>query len=165
MSRQELARLEIICQEYAIMVGRQEPLKAWRDYVEVLSLGVDASFVANNIRGASGGQGMANNKALAEVKAALRLDELINSYSLPQMAAEYVEGTRQWLYIDANRWLSEGTLDSPSSRMFILAAEPGMGKSVFSAVVDTKLVARKNFQMERGDKKLYFAHHFFKVTS
>lgn len=61
--------------------------------------------------------------------------------------------SRHWLYSKVETWLDSGTpaaqagsgegqpLDC-ASRMFLLLAGPGMGKSVFSAVVRNKLLVR-----------------------
>lgn len=47
--------------------------------------------------------------------------------------------------------------------MFVLTAGPGMGKSVFSAVVHTKLTAQA-YQKERGGVgKVILVSHFFKA--
>lgn len=61
------------------------------------------------------------------------------------MVSQYVEGTRQWLYNEVNGWLARATAcdgDEKPSRMFMLLAGPGMGKSVFSAVMHTHMMAR-----------------------
>lgn len=179
MTRNELVRLQIICQQYAKQQGMKDP-ESWKELLWVLTNGVAASFVAENVKGGSEDQReQPANAALAAIKAALRADETVASYNLPQLAAEYVQGTRQWMYDEADKWLSSQTAPSQAgaiwgpaaaangaaaaSRMFILAAEPGMGKSVFSAVVDTKLVARRNAAMGSNRPRLLLAHHFFKV--
>lgn len=59
---------------------------------------------------------------------------------------EYVQGTRTWLYDKISTWLDQalcGQLagDEAASRMFLLLAGAGMGKSVFSAVMHERLVA------------------------
>ncbi len=76
---------------------------------------------------------------------------LIASYGVPILLDEFHPGTRQWLFDDFNAWLegggghgdSEGG-GGPASRSFLLLAGPGMGKSVFTAVLQTKLDMRKN---------------------
>jgi len=75
---------------------------------------------------------------------------------------EYVEGTRQWMFEYVNVWLHTalGSIDSgstpcfaatassagpdipPNSRLLLLLAGPGMGKSVMSAAMETKLMVR-----------------------
>jgi hypothetical protein len=48
------------------------------------------------------------------------------SYNIAGLVEQYVEGTREWLYEAVERWLA--TFDK---RMFVLAADPGMGEYVF----------------------------------
>jgi hypothetical protein len=71
-------------------------------------------------------------------------DTIIAAYSVSELLGAYVAGTRDWLYADITHWL-EGATDAAAtsaSRMFLLLAGPGMGKSVFSAVVYNNLTAR-----------------------
>ena len=75
----------------------------------------------------------------------LQVKDIIQSYKISQLVSQYVEGTRQWLYDEINDWLTVATAcegDGKSSRMFLLLAGPGMGKSVFSAVMHTHLMVR-----------------------
>jgi hypothetical protein len=52
----------------------------------------------------------------------VKVRELMMSYNIAGLAEQYVEGTREWLYEAVERWLA--TFDT---RMFLLAADPGMG--------------------------------------
>jgi hypothetical protein len=70
---------------------------------------------------------------------------------VPILLDEFHPGTRQWLFDDFNAWLEGGGGHSsseggggPASRSFLLLAGPGMGKSVFTAVLQTKLDMRQN---------------------
>lgn len=88
-----------------------------------------------------------------------QVKDIIQSYKISSLVAQYVEGTRQWLNDDINKWLdvaTASTSDDKSSRMFLLLAGPGMGKSVFSAVMHTHLMARPDEKshvkmVRRGD--------------
>ena len=77
----------------------------------------------------------------------------IDAYNVESLLEEYHAKTRLWLYDDVSAWLSQeacaqgtcrgGGVDAatgPSSRMYLLLAGPGMGKSVFSAVVVSLLL-------------------------
>ena len=74
-------------------------------------------------------------------------------YGIPTLLEEYCPGTRAWMYEAVFTWLdtapqeaggSSGSSDEPGRRMFALFAEAGMGKSVFSAAMRTKLGVRTN---------------------
>ncbi|KAF5843009.1 hypothetical protein DUNSADRAFT_3138 [Dunaliella salina] len=73
--------------------------------------------------------------------------------------------TRQWLFDHVKEWLKtalsagQDTGTHSQNRMFLLLAGPGMGKTVFSAVMETQLTA----QMQTG-QKLLLVRHFFKVS-
>ncbi|GFH09203.1 WD_REPEATS_REGION domain-containing protein [Haematococcus lacustris] len=87
----------------------------------------------------------------------------MRSYRIAQLLDEYHPGSRQWMYDQVNDWLNASSSSSPggqgaASRLFLLLADAGMGKSVFSAVMHTKLVVRGN-----KDSSLVMAHHFFTV--
>ncbi len=80
--------------------------------------------------------------------------DVVKSYGISILMDEYHSGSRAWLYQAVNAWLdlSVGDADAGerssvrerASRAFILLAGPGMGKSVFSAVMQTKLAVRAN---------------------
>ena len=65
--------------------------------------------------------------------------------------AEYIPGTRKWLYDEANEWLmshrpehsNASDNDKALERMFLLFADPGMGKSVFSAAIGEQLIENR----------------------
>ncbi|GFH09406.1 WD_REPEATS_REGION domain-containing protein [Haematococcus lacustris] len=93
----------------------------------------------------------------------LKVAEVIRGYRIAQLLDEYHSGSRQWMYTRVNDWLDASSSSSPggvatASRLFLLLADAGMGKSVFSAVMHTKLVVRSNM-----DSGLVMAHHFFTV--
>ncbi|KAJ9532875.1 hypothetical protein QJQ45_010968 [Haematococcus lacustris] len=92
-----------------------------------------------------------------------QMAEVMRSYRIAQLLDEYHPGSRQWMYDRVNDWLNASSSCSPgdegaASRLFLLLADAGMGKSVFSAVMHTKLVVRGN-----KDRNLVMAHHFFTV--
>ncbi len=84
---------------------------------------------------------------------------MIKTYNTSVLMDEYHSGSRDWLYRAVNTWL-DSSVPTPllpgvdagerssvrerTSRAFILLAGPGMGKSVFSAVMQTKLAVRAN---------------------
>ncbi|KAG1654637.1 hypothetical protein FOA52_009193 [Chlamydomonas sp. UWO 241] len=85
-------------------------------------------------------------------------EEVIRSYRQHELLEQYVDGTRQWLLDDVRKWVGAVLLPSstgPKSHMFLLLAGPGMGKSVFSAVLAQRLP-----KMAPGAKVV---RHFFKV--
>ncbi|KAG1665978.1 hypothetical protein FOA52_003203 [Chlamydomonas sp. UWO 241] len=85
-------------------------------------------------------------------------EEVIRSYRQHELLEQYVDGTRQWLLDDVRKWVRAVLLPSstgPKSHMFLLLAGPGMGKSVFSAVMAQRLP-----KMAPGAKVV---RHFFKV--
>ena len=69
------------------------------------------------------------------------------TYNIAALLSEYQAGTRQWMYDEVDDWLhggsSAGSTAEPS-RLFVLLAMAGMGKSVFSAAIHTKLLALTN---------------------
>jgi len=80
---------------------------------------------------------------------------VIASYNIDGVFSEYIPGTRKWLYDAANEWLMNSRPYGPGAssvgsqkdeairRMFLLFAEPGMGKSVFSAAIDDQLIKNR----------------------
>jgi len=82
----------------------------------------------------------------------LQVQPIISSYSVATLLDEYVEGTRQWMFDCVNAWLHTALGSShsgstagpipPNSRLLLLLAGPGMGKSVMSAAMETKLMVR-----------------------
>ncbi len=98
---------------------------------------------------------------------------VIRSYNIDLLKGQHIPGTRQWLYSDMEKWLQLGleehqrssideapdlapassTAGSPSTiappsilkhKMYMLLADPGMGKSIFSAMVEAKLSERSD---------------------
>lgn len=126
-------------------------------------------------------------------------EEIIESYHISDVLAEYVKGTRQWLLNELMSWMNEETASSDAALdrksalavkesegadkeeatgavdlmgrhlMFVLVASPGMGKSVFSALVHTKLTAQEFYHQEEGGegseeiKRTIVVSHFFKA--
>ena len=78
----------------------------------------------------------------------MQMAVVINSYALPKLTTLYHNGSRQWMYDKVCAWLDAATLKAKDcgdgmaaaqSRLFLVLADAGMGKSVFSAVMSTKL--------------------------
>ena len=86
----------------------------------------------------------------------------MSTYGISSLLDEYCAGTRAWMYEAVFTWLDStqqaaaaeeeeeedggggGSSEQGGSRMFALFAEAGMGKSVFSAAMRTKLGVRAN---------------------
>ena len=88
-----------------------------------------------------------------------QVTHVILTYNISALLSEYRAGTRQWMYDEVDAWLrgsSSAGPDEPAggssvacgdaapSRLFVLLAMAGMGKSVFSAAIHTKLLALTN---------------------
>ena len=90
--------------------------------------------------------------------AIIQVDGVIRSYGVSNLLDEYERGSRLWLFDRLTAWLdsviitpgqgagAEGRADP--SRLFPLLADPGMGKSIFSAVAATKLAVWENKQAQ-----------------
>jgi hypothetical protein len=104
-----------------------------------------------------------------KLQQSLNVEGMMLSYDIKTKLSEYVLGTRDWLFEELDRWIMTNNGDSEpnlvhildrmsqlwggsiqpqlpqlpkthnSSRLLLLLAGPGMGKSVFSAVVHLKL--------------------------
>ena len=59
---------------------------------------------------------------------------VINSYELSKLTPQYLDGTRQWIFDEIDDWAMTG-----ASRLMLLLAPPGMGKTIISAVASMKL--------------------------
>lgn len=115
---------------------------------------------------------------LQRVLLGLKVEDVVRSYRVAELLPSYVPGTRMWLYDKVESWLNSvapartvggsktqelnTTPEAVShrARLLLLLAGPGMGKSVFSAVVRNKLVARCSV-----GRTIISAHHFFKVST
>ena len=93
---------------------------------------------------------------LIQLTQALKISDVMNSYNISGLLDEYMRGTRDWMYAKVDSWLDAAVDTTP--RLFLLLAGPGMGKSVFSAVMHTKLFGRAN-----RDHNITMAQHFFKA--
>jgi hypothetical protein len=82
----------------------------------------------------------------------IKQEEVSRSYEAQQqLVTEYVPKTREWLYEAFEDWVNvvNGKVQDKDSRIFLLLAVPGMGKSIFSAVLqlyklDSILAAKAN---------------------
>ena len=96
---------------------------------------------------------------LFQLTQALKISDVMNSYNIGELWDEYEPGTRDWMYEKVDSWLdAASTAADTTPRLFLLMAGPGMGKSVFSAKMDTKLFCRAN-----RDSNITMARHFFKA--
>ncbi len=81
------------------------------------------------------------------------------------LKAQHIPGTRQWLYNDMEKWLqlsreeqiatsdSSDAAESPAvaavplklqNKIYMLLAQPGMGKSIFGAMVEGQMSERSD---------------------
>ena len=105
----------------------------------------------------------AAKEPLELITSRLSVSDVVASYDLSSLLTQFHPGSRQWMYDRVNRWLDDqaaaakaGTPAPP--RLFLLLADAGMGKSVFSSVLSKKLVVRTN-----GEPDLVVVQHFFKI--
>ncbi|GFH17743.1 WD_REPEATS_REGION domain-containing protein, partial [Haematococcus lacustris] len=155
VTRSELLRLQQLGECYAeqALVDAPESLP---QLLSAVFLGHDRDMLAKELV-------MQGADVMATVREKLQVAEVIRGYRIAQLLDEYHSGSRQWMYTRVNDWLNASSSSSPggeatASRLFLLLADAGMGKSVFSAVMHTKLVVRGN-----KDSGLVMAHHFFTV--
>ena len=73
----------------------------------------------------------------------------MSTYSIPLLLREYLLGSRLWMYKEVEDWLG---LDPAAEGhgLFVLLAEPGMGKSVFSAVLTNSVTLPMRTATEGG---------------
>ena len=97
---------------------------------------------------------------LGQLTQALKISDVMNSYNINVLLDEYMPGTRDWMYRKVNSWLDAASSAAADAtpRLFLVLAGAGMGKSVFSAVMHTKLFGRAN-----RDSNVMMAQHFFKA--
>ncbi|KAL6759842.1 hypothetical protein V8C86DRAFT_1227862 [Haematococcus lacustris] len=153
VTRSELLRLQQLGECYAeqALVDAPESLP---QLLSAVFLGHDRDMLVKELV-------MQGADVMATVRDKLQVAEVIRGYRIAQLLDEYHSGSRQWMYTRVNDWLNASSNSSPggaatASRLFLLLADAGMGKSVFSAVMHTKLVVR-------GNKDSGLAHHFFTV--
>jgi hypothetical protein len=103
--------------------------------------------------------------ALELITSRLAVSDVVASYNLSSLLTQYHPGSRQWMYDRVNSWLDAQAAAASAAagkaappRLFLLLADAGMGKSVFSSVMAKKLVVRTN-----GEPDLVLVQHFFKV--
>jgi hypothetical protein len=121
---------------------------SWPDLAKAIFQGCDIAALVSQQAVSQHGPKQA---ALEAVTRGLQVAAVIQSYNIAAVAQEYVAGTRKWLYTAVEDWLS-GLDPTSADRMFVLLADPGMGKSVFSAVIDTQLAARL-YAKKKGQTK------------
>eukprot|EP00798_Chlamydomonas_sp_ICE-L_P032773 gene32773-33836_t len=99
---------------------------------------------------------------------AMQVQDIIHSYGISRMLQDYIEGSRVWLYQKLTDWLdTDSGSATPSlaiSRVFMFLSGPGMGKSVFSAMVANKLTVRSSTSTSGHKRPIVSAYHFFKVN-
>ncbi len=72
------------------------------------------------------------------------MEDVICGYKVAALLDQYVQGSRLWLYKRVEQWLDSTVAGSSATCPSIMAllAGPGMGKSVFGAVMQAKVTAR-----------------------
>ena len=70
----------------------------------------------------------------------LQAHDIIASYNIPLLLKEYLINSREWMLAEVEEWLTRGPPASPGAQLFVLLADPGMGKSVFSAVLTSAVL-------------------------
>ncbi|KAF5840146.1 hypothetical protein DUNSADRAFT_17630 [Dunaliella salina] len=159
ITRSELRQLHLLGIEFA----RKEDLdflpNSWEQLLEALFIGFDRALLITD-----GQHGQGKHAGVHAVTEKLQVQAVIDSYNTAALLDDYVEGTRLWMFDKVRAWLSaalaapKSKSSEPRSRAFLLLADPGMGKSVFSAVMQNKLVVQKH-----KNNKLVQVRHFFKV--
>lgn len=97
------------------------------------------------------------NMRLIYMYSVTQVEPVIKSYSIQDLIKPYRKGSRQWLFNEVAAWLGKNVYvgdadllpqqpqlpDAQSARpVFLMLADAGMGKSVFSAVMATMLDVR-----------------------
>ena len=106
-----------------------EKLKEWKELEDSLlekmknfeNKTVDVSAEVKKLKGTLGSSNISNVDQLAKFDFKGKIDDLCKKFQ---------EGSRQWLFDELSRWFADG-----GSRVMILTADPGIGKSVLSAKV------------------------------
>ncbi|KAG1680557.1 hypothetical protein FOA52_015004 [Chlamydomonas sp. UWO 241] len=96
----------------------------------------------------------AAHKLLEELEKYLQVKAVIQSYQIPMLLEDYVRCTRVWLYEEVTAWFK-----AARSHIFMLLGGPGMGKTIFSAVMHKRLVA----DAVKAGQAMVLVKHFFKV--
>ena len=76
----------------------------------------------------------------------LQAHDIIASYNIPLLLKEYLINSREWMLKEVEEWLVRGPAASPGAQLFVLLADPGMGKSVFSAVLTSAVLIAQQQQ-------------------
>jgi hypothetical protein len=162
VSQKELVSGQMQAVQYAEAAEAAFPPNDLVSFVDAIAGGFDYSVL--EIRGGAADAVSASLTAqLEQLEGHLRVQGIISSYNTAELLSQYVEGTRQWLYKDFRSWV-QGVAPghyapaSNESRAYLLLAGPGMGKSVFSAVIDAKLSTTN-----KNNVGVLVVRHFFKA--
>ena len=147
ITRSELNALQIKADSAEFFDKAQMRANSLPELIEVIFCGFDRSVLKVEPK---------QQDMLGQLSHALNISDVMNSYNISVLLDEYEPGTRDWMYKKVNSWL-DATADT-TPRLFLLLAGAGMGKSVFSAVMHTKLFGRAN-----RDRNVMMAQHFFKA--
>ena len=147
ITRSELNALQIKADSAEFFDKAQMRANSLPELIEVIFCGFDRSVLKVEPK---------QQDMLGQLSHALNISDVMNSYNISVLLDEYEPGTRDWMYKKVNSWL-DATADT-TPRLFLLLAGAGMGKSVFSAVMHTKLFGRAN-----RDSNVMMAQHFFKA--
>ncbi len=75
-----------------------------------------------------------HHRECKKLQDSLNMKDMMSSYDIKTKLYEYVWGTRDWIFKELGDWISKS-----GSRLLLLLAGPGMGKSVISSVLPLKL--------------------------
>lgn len=150
---------------FAVELGNGTPQKV-AELLDKITDGIDPSEIEKQLTKLPG------KDVLAEITDALQARKNIDAYKEQDIGSQYEPGTRKLLFGKVDAWLDQcrdaaaGRPDAAEShqqppRMLLVLAGPGMGKSVFSAAMKTKLLVR--VARRGGEHDLVVVKHFFKV--
>eukprot|EP00798_Chlamydomonas_sp_ICE-L_P010737 gene10737-17812_t len=139
VSKQDLMQLHLLAVEYVKLQNRGTllPPACLDDLLITVYKAFDRSMLTS-----------LSSEDVRMVTEALQVQDIICSYGISRMSLEYIQGTRS---------------PTPTSRVFMLLADAGMGKSVFSSIVEKMLVARNSTLDSSHKRRIVSAQHFFKV--
>ena len=151
ITRSELNALQIKADSAEFFDKAQIYANSVPELIEVIFCGFDRSVLKVEPK---------QQDLLGQLTQALKISDVMNSYNISVLLDEFMPGTRDWMYKKVNSWLDAASSAAADTtpRLFLLLAGAGMGKSVFSAVMHTKLFGRAN-----RDRNVTMAQHFFKA--
>ncbi len=124
ITQKELHMIHLLSLEAAKRLGASKPTQLM-DFLKVL---------ADHFKDHAPSSVKEQDEQDVKLLESLSVKDLMQSYDIKTKLSEYVWGTRDWIFNKLDNWIGRS-----DSRLLLLLAGPGMGKSVFSAVVHLKL--------------------------